>query len=153
MSALASLSPRERMLLLVGAVLILALVLWRFAWQPIQAERAALNDDIARYLALRRVAELADVAPGGTAQGAAEPAAPLSQRATRSAESAGVRITRIDPQGARLTLVVQDAAFRDILAWTVALEREEYARVTALEVDRQTAPGTVSARLTLEDAR
>ncbi|QFT61976.1 type II secretion system protein GspM [Roseivivax sp. THAF30] len=152
MSALANLSPRERMMLLFCAVLIPALVLWRFAWQPIQAERAALNDEIARYLALRRVAEQVDVAPGGTAQTAEMPLAALSQRATRSAEAASVRITRIDPRGASLTLVVQEAAFREILAWIVALEREERARVTALEVDRLTVPGTVSARLTLEDA-
>ncbi|MCE0507396.1 type II secretion system protein M, partial [Roseivivax sp. GX 12232] len=127
--------------------------LFRFGWQPIQAERARLNTEISRHLALSRLAADAEDLRGGSAAPAPAQEAPLAQRVTRSAEAAGVALARIEPQGGRLSLSVQEAAFRDVLDWIVTLEREEAVQATALEIDRQTAPGVVSARLTVEAMR
>ncbi len=153
MNLLSSLNPRERILVVGGAVILVGLMVWRFGWQPIQTERAALNTDIARYIALSNLAESATAQrrSGGARFGTApEGRAPLAQRVTRSADAAGVVLARIEPRGEQLALVVQEADFRDLLSWIVSLESREGVSATALEIDRQTVPGIVSARLTVE---
>ena len=150
MSALASLSLRERVLLIGGGLLVTGLMAWQFAWQPIQAERAALEVEIERYLMLAQVAD--EIGPAGTtAQDGTS--LPLAQRITRSAQGAGVPIARLDPSGARLRVAVEQVGFDALLGWLQTLEQDEAARAVTLEVERLTEPGVVTARLTLEDAR
>lgn len=152
MSWFQALTHRERVLLLGGGLLILTLMLWRFAWQPIQQERLALHEDIARYLALAQVAD-AVAAQGGATTSAASATVPLSQRATRSAELAGITLARLDPEGGRLRVTVEQARFADLLEWIMALETNEAATLQNLEISRLPEPGIVSARLTLENAQ
>ncbi|OWU84702.1 hypothetical protein ATO6_10145 [Oceanicola sp. 22II-s10i] len=148
MSALSALNPRERVMVIGGGLILAALVLWRFAWAPMQEERAALEADLTRYVMLAQVADDVSV----TARAGAEPRAtiPLTQRVTRSAGEAGVPLSRLDPDGARLRVVVERARFDDLLAWIGTLEGREGAKAVALDVERLTEPGVVTARLTVE---
>lgn len=150
MSVLSNLNPRERVLVLGGGLLLLVLILWRFAWQPIQQERAEIESDLARYLML---AQVADEAGTGTTAGAGAAAAlPLPQRVTRSADAAGVPLARLDPEGGRLRVVVERVPFDVLIGWIETLEGPEAARIVALEVERLAEPGVVTARVTVEDA-
>ena len=148
MSALASLSTRERALLLVVLPLVLLVAGWRLAWVPLSDARAAREAEIAGYLMV------AEAASGAEATSLAAPAdaAPLATRVTASAEAAGLSLSRLEPEGEGLRVAVAEAEFAQMVLWLADLEGEDVL-VSAVEMDRRTAPGAVSARVLLEDAR
>ena len=146
----ATLSPRERWMLLGGGALILALALWRFGWQPVQAERALLREDIARYLTLMHLADQAGDVP---ARGTDADTRPVAQRVTQSAEAAGLVLTRLAAEGDGLRVTIEEAGFEPLMRWIAALEAEHGVIATLVELDRRPAPGMVSGRLTLEPVR
>ena len=147
MKVLSSLNARERVMLIGGGLILIALLGWQFAWRPIQTEQAELKEDMARYLMLAQVADEV----GSVAQSAGSvPSIPLAQRVTRSADAAGVTLARLDPDGARLRVTVERAPFADLIGWVEALQTREGARSVALQIERLTEPGIVTARLTLE---
>ena len=148
MSALASLSARERMLLLLVLPLVLLVAGWRLAWVPISDARAAREAEIAGY---RMVAEAVSRA-GATPLAAPPDAAPLATRVTTSAEAAGLPLSRLEPEGESLRVTVAEAGFAQLVRWLADLEGEGVL-VSAVEMDRRTAPGVVSARVLLEGAR
>jgi general secretion pathway protein M len=148
MSALASLSARERVLLLVVLPIVILVAGWRLAWVPISDARAAREAEIAGY---RMVAEAASRA-GATPLAAPTATTPLATRVTASAEAAGLALSRLEPEGESLRVAVAEAGFPQLVLWLADLEGEDVL-VSAVEMDRRTAPGAVSARVLLEDAR
>jgi general secretion pathway protein M len=148
MSALASLSARERVLLLVVLPIVILVAGWRLAWVPISDARAAREAEIAGY---RMVAEAASRA-GATPLAAPTATTPLATRVTASAEAAGLALSRLEPEGESLRVAVAEAGFAQLVLWLADLEGEDVL-VSAVEMDRRTAPGAVSARVLLEDAR
>lgn len=148
MSALASLSTRERVLLLLVLPLVVLVAGWRLAWVPLSDARAAREAEIAGY---RMVAEAASRA-GAAPLAASADAAPLATRVTASAEVAGLSLSRLEPEGERLRVAVAQAGFAQVILWLADLEGEDVL-VSAVEMDRRTAPGAVSVRVLLEDAR
>ncbi len=145
------LSSRERRMLGSGVFLLVGLLLFRFGWMPIEAERAELQTDIARYLTLESLAQRAKNLP---ALKAATPARsdPVSQRITRSAEAAGIPLSRLEPEGAGLRISVETTTFASLISWIADMETTRALRMVAVELDRLAEPGTVSARLTVEPA-
>ncbi|MFZ5962165.1 type II secretion system protein GspM [Thalassococcus sp. BH17M4-6] len=149
MNAFSKLSRREQIMLLGGGALLLALALWRFGWQPIQTEQALLQEDMARYMTLMRVADQAGQGPDDTA--AADPR-PIALRITQTAEAQGLSLTRLEPEGAGMRVAMDVADFARIIDWIAVLEANANLRATTVELDRRPTPGEVSARLTLEPA-
>ncbi|QUJ76780.1 type II secretion system protein M [Sulfitobacter albidus] len=152
MSALASLTPRERALVLGGAAVLLVLGTWVYVWQPIARAQDAQADRIARYLTL---IELSRQNGGAAARPAAPvlPDTPLAQRLTQSGERAGITLARLDPEGPRLRVTVAEAAYADLIDWIATLEAQSGVRAISVEMSRLTAPGMVSLRMTVEDAQ
>ena len=146
-----SLSGRERGLLGIGGITVAAALGWTLLWQPLSRERGALSDRIA---AARTVLVALDTYPEGTA---AAPApvqeAPIATRVTRSAEAAGVALTRIEPAGDGLAALVDEASFDAVIGWIADMEATGGLRLRAIEIGRRPVPGVVSARLDLETAR
>ncbi len=141
-------TPRER--LLVGLVLPLALVGagYRFGWVPLTEARAARIDEIAAYRQLTLAAQGANDRPAVAAV-AIDPT-PLATRVTQSAEAAGITLTRLEPEGAGLRLTLPETPFDTVIGWLARLEPDHGIRIAAAEIDRRTAPGTVSARILVE---
>lgn len=150
MNALANLSPRERALILIVLPLVLLFAAYRFAWLPLNDLRAAREAEIASY---RLVAQAASEAGAMPSIPEAPDAAPFAARVTQSAEAAGLSLSRLEPEGDRLRVLVAEAAFAQVVLWISDLEAEEDVTLAAIELDRRTVPGAVSARLLLEPAR
>jgi type II secretory pathway component PulM len=149
MRVYANLSARERILLFLVLPAALLLAGFRFGWQPLQDLRATREAEIASY---RLVAQAA--AQAGTQIVAVEPdPTPFATRVTQSAEAAGLELRRIEPEGERLRVAVKDAPFTDLVLWIADLEAERNVTLSAIELDRRIAPGTVTARLLLETSR
>lgn len=140
-----TLSPRERVL--VGGLLpvVVGVALWQLVWQPIQNRRAALVSEIQ----ILRQIEAAALATDPAATPDPIRTEPLAARVTRHARTAGLDLSRLDPEGARMRVTLSDAGFDDLIGWIAALEQDGVL-TTAIQIDRRPAPGQVAARLTLE---
>ena len=149
MTIFGTMSRREQALLLVALQIVLTFAGYRFGWQPLKDLRAARQAEIAGY---RFVAQ---AAAGATARPVAfeEEDAPFAARVTQSAESAGLSLRRLEPEGDRLRVAIEDEHFAKLVLWIADLEAEQDVTLAAIEIDRRLAPGTVSARLLLEAAR
>jgi general secretion pathway protein M len=152
MRGLSQLSARERVLLLGGGALLLALAGWLYLWQPLLAARANQAERIGHYLSVLALADRAGAAPL-TATESPESAAPLAQRVTRSGEAAGIPLARLDPEGVRLRITVAEAGFAELIGWIAELEAAAGVRALSVEIARLTEPGRVSLRMTVEEAR
>ena len=149
MRVVSELSGRERVLLLLVLPAVLLLVGFRFGWEPLRDLRVAREIEIANYRLVTQAA-----AQARTQAPAAEPdSTPFAARVTQGAEAAGLELRRIEPEGERLRVAVEDAPFAQVLLWIADLEAERRVTLAAIELDRRIAPGTVSARLLLEPSR
>ena len=148
MSALSSLSARERVLVLLVLPLVVLLGGWRFAWAPLAEARLAREAEIGGYRLVAEAASRAGAAP------LASPAevVPLANRVTATAEAAGIALSRLEPEGEALRVAVAEASYATVILWLAELEGEDVL-VSSVEIDRRTTPGVVSARVLLEDAR
>jgi general secretion pathway protein M len=148
MQILQNLSPRERTLVGLLLPIILLVASFQFIWLPLQAKRTSLTLEIAGY---RQVIDrVANLGTGPALPVAAAPTTPLSTRVTQSAETAGLILRRLEPEGDMLRVTVDDVAFANVMLWLSDLEVTQSVIVAAIEIDRRTAPGIVSARLLLK---
>lgn len=146
----ANLSTRERVLVAGAVPVALALAIYQFAWVPLQDSRAELVRDIAAY---RLVTDAAARHVNAPVAVEAPPMVPIATRVTQSADAAGLQLRRLEPEGASLRVTLDDEDFSTIMLWISEMDVNQGVRVAALEVERRPAPGVVSARLLLEDAR
>lgn len=151
MMGFSHLTTREKRLLTGGAVLVTVLGVWFYGWQPIAAQRGEQQDRIARYLSLMDIAQAAPRATPPT-DNICQQSTALGPRVTQSAESVGIPLARLDPEGPRLRITVADTTYGTAVAWISQLETRDCVRAAAVEMSRLTAPGRVSLRMTLEDA-
>jgi general secretion pathway protein M len=150
MKAFESLSFRERALLFVAFPVVAIFAGHQFAWLPLQELREAREAEIASY---RFVAQSAAKAGTQIAPVEEADAAPFAARVTQSAEAAGLSLRRLEPEGDRLRVAIDEAPFAQVVLWIADLEAEQDVLLAAIEIDRRIVPGTVSARLLLEATR
>lgn len=139
---------RERILLLVGSVVVAVYVAFAGVWQPLSAMRETALADIAKYEAVA-----ARITAAGTNLSLAVlPSAALPDAAviTESATVIGLTIRRLEPEGDRTRIEVEDADFAVLVDWLARLETEHALHVATIEIDRRPPPGIVSARLSVE---
>jgi general secretion pathway protein M len=153
------LSPRDRRVLAIGAVVVAVLLGWAFVWHPLDRKRSELEQRVAlerQSLAFVRgaAATLAGERPGAGA-GAARAGRSLLALADASARDAGLEaaLRRVEPVNARSVRVTLELArFDAMVLWIESLARDYAVRVSDLSADRADAVGLVNARVTLEDA-
>ena len=140
-------APRERVLLtiLLGVVTLwLAIVA---VWQPLQSARVRLGDQIVRY---ERALAVLQSQPAVAAPVTAPDNRPLNVVITETAAAFQLTIRRLEPEGARVRVVLDEAPFDAVILWLDAVQRDQGLRVTEVEMTRRPAPGVVNAMLTLE---
>lgn len=139
-------TPRERWLLALGGAVLLAWAAAALVWQPVQARREAANRQIAFYeraiVALRTAPAPAAVVPGDPR--------PLNVIVTEAANGFGLSIRRLEPEGDRIRVTVDEAGFQPLVLWLEALQGDFGLRATELDMSRRPAPGVVNATLVLE---
>lgn len=146
--------PRERVVLIVGAIVVLAILFWWLIWLPLVTNMAALRSDIAEKSRLFiDVQRAAAVAPR---EQTARPTANQSLLVVinRSAESHGLRNavtrTRQDTADANvLNVTLQGAPFNTLLSWLVTLETEHGVSVEAASISSARAAGIVNGQIRL----
>lgn len=139
-------TARERWLLLAGSVAVLIWIAFTFGWQPLQARREALGRQIALY---ERAIVALQAAPAPATAASSDPRS-LNAIVADAAREFGLSIRRLEPEGNRIRVTIEDAAFQSLILWLKAVQEDFGLRASELEVSRRPAAGVVNATLVLE---
>lgn len=151
-----NLGARERGLIVVGTVLVMMLLSYVLAWEPLRNSDRRLRQSVAERradLAWMRQAAEEIKRLGGV--GAARPVADNRSLLTlvdQTARAAGLgaALKRVAPQGDdKLSAQLDGAEFDKLIPWLSALERDQAIAIISLNVDRTDAPALVNARVVL----
>ncbi|MGC3939105.1 type II secretion system protein GspM [Roseobacter sp. EG26] len=142
-----SLSAREIRFLLAGVPPVLAWAIWIALISPMITLKA---ESLTR---IQKADAIADILASSDGTVVANTPRPIQGILTQSAEAANLLIRRMEPSGTAMSVTLDDAPFAIVIAWLASLTQEEGLRISAVEMGRRTAPGTVSTRITLEPAR
>lgn len=134
-------TPRERAMLWgLGAGVLLWLVVVA-VWQPLQAQRANLTAQTARYqTAAQMLANPVQVAVGSDPR-------PVAVIVADSAATFGLIIRRLQPTGDQVQVVLEDAPFEAVLLWIEAVTTDHALQLQSVDLIRRPAPGVVAATL------
>jgi general secretion pathway protein M len=151
-------APRERSILLIGGILLLAVMAYLTAIEPAWTGIARLEKSLPqqRANAAELEALLAEVkALKGRPAVATMSAADARSALESSLSKAGIKATRIVPlSDGDVQLTFSDVPVSKWAPWLASVERELGARSTAVTVTgRDAAPGNVDVELALRLAR
>ncbi len=138
-------TPREKLLLASLTALTFIWLAVTQVWQPLHSLR---QDIAARIPRIERA--LAEVQANPTPQTTATDPRTTPALLTDAADTFGLTITRLQPQGTQVLVTLEDAPFDTILLWTQSLLQEGGLRLTQLTLTRRPAPGIVATTLTVE---
>jgi general secretion pathway protein M len=135
------------------AMAIAVAVLWLAVWKPISDWRAVAHNqhqnaqaelDWVRANEARARALARSSAPAGTERS-------LLPIITRSAESQGIQVNRVQPEANGIVSVaIQGQPFNQLLRWLYQLEENNSVSVLRLAVDADAQPGIVNAQIRLQ---
>ncbi len=154
----AGLQPRERRLVGIGGVVVTVVLVYLLAFEPASVGRQRL---LAELPGLRgQVAQMEGLAAEArrlstqAAQGAESPQQ-VRTALERSIEAAGLKgsLVQLQLAGELIDVRFKAVSFAAWLAWFDTALRETRVRTVDVAIEREGAPGQVSARLTLEAPR
>ena len=149
-----ALEQREKLSLQVLGVA-LALVIAYFAiWQPAKGfmdAQQTLVQERADLLALVKSSrEALASASKGSGTGAALNSQQLVSTVTNLARKQSLNLKRFEPSGeSKVKVWVEDVSFDLLVSWLSNLDKNVKVKVEQISVEKQDAPGVVSARITL----
>ncbi len=149
------LQPRERRILICGAVLTVIILVWSFVWSPLTRATADMRVAVAQkqrlVIDLQRTATLSDSGQPTRPQGN-QPATSLLVLVERTHQTHGLKdtftLTRPDGPDA-ISIRFQNAPFNAMMSWLLMLENEHHLRVENSQVTRAQQPGLVNGSLVL----
>ncbi len=148
-----ALAPRERLLVALAAVVVFITLLYLLIWEPLVKAHSSRAEalDTARALATR-IETAAALSQRGTPGAGVDRATSLLAAVDQTSRSPvlGKAPSRLQPEGDREVKVwIEEVAFDNLLRWLAELESRYGIGASSAEIERGTAPGAVSARLTL----
>lgn len=147
-----SLAGRERRMLGGGGIALALIVLYTAAYEPLLAARAQrqMGLQAARALAVQ-LERLAVAAPrGGPAVAGAGQSLLAIVDQSRKASAIDKPPSRLQPEGDNTVRIwLDDVPFDPLVRWLGDLHTRYGVRVEAADIQRESGPGLVNARLTL----
>ncbi|MCI0504606.1 MAG: type II secretion system protein M [Gammaproteobacteria bacterium] len=155
-----SLDPRERRILIAGAVVLLAAMLYLLVWEPFMKKTAELeqsnreNQELLTWMeqsaeeAKKLQAKLKINGPTGGDKGQS-----LLGTIDRTAKTAnlGKSVKRVQPDGqSKARVWLENAPFNDTVKWLENLQRQQGIHIVTSVVEKQEESGLVNVRLVLE---
>ena len=150
-------TPRERRVVVAGAVLLAAVLIWLLLFDPartgrqrVRAELPAMRAQLAQIEQLAGEARQLGAVPAGS-----DSVSVVRVQLERSIEKAGLKpaLAQLTHTGGLFDLRFKSVPFSAWLAWVDAASRETRLRVVDAAVTRETGIGRVSVRLVLEMPR
>ena len=146
--------PRERLVLVVGAVLVVAILGWKFVWEPLSEGTNELNASVEertrQVIDLKRAAGLAASTAAPTAGGASPTLLVLIDETARPLGLA-TTFTRSNQDGPDAVNVnFRNARFDRLLTWLITLEQQHGLAVVTASISRANDAGQVSGQVRLD---
>ncbi len=147
-----SLADRERRVLSAGGVALVLIVLYAGVWDPLSGARHRRETELQAARAMASQLEtLAAAAPraGGAPAGAGQSLLAVIDQ-SRKSSSITKPPSRLQPEGDDTVRIwLEDVPFEGLLRWLGELQTRYGVRVDSAEIERESGPGLVNARLTL----
>lgn len=148
----AKLSRREQLIVTVLAVFLVCLLVYSAAWAPLKsgaAEYQAGNEDAIESLEWMRSA-VADIKQSGVGTSTGAATGSISALVDSSLPEYKLLMQRYQPTGDGAAQIwLEDAALAQVIAWTVAMERDFGMRLVSVSIASTDKPGMVKARVRL----
>lgn len=151
------LAPRQQYVLIAAGCVLLALVLWVGAWEPLDEARQQARAQVAEQQALAGWLEALVPLASNLRRDGAPVAADADRRSLlgvvdETARAAGLAaaIGRIEPAGEqRVRIWLNDAGFATLMGWLEQIAAEQGIQIRELTAERGGQTGAVNARITL----
>lgn len=150
-----SLAPRERLLVSVGSVVVAITILYLGIWEPLNKAHTKREADLATAQALaQRLEVIAATVQGSRANGtpAIDSSASLLSAVDQASKSGtlGKPLSRIQPEGdSEVKVWIDGVNFEALIRWISELEGHYGISIRTADIDKDTLPGQVNARLSL----
>lgn len=153
----AELQPRERMMVIAGAIALGILIFYAAVWDPLvsgASSKAAAAEEQQKLLQWmqKSAEEVKRLHPAGSAVAQLPPGQSLLGVIDQTSKSAtlGGAVKRVKPEGEnKVSVWLEDASFDDTMQWLENLHRTFGVDVDNIVVDRKATPGKVDARIEL----
>lgn len=149
------LDSREQLSLKVLSIVLACFIAYFAVWQPaknyMSSEYASLEQSQELLQLIRNNRQkLASVGQRSNNQPAAMNSQQLVSTVTNLAKKNALSLKRFEPSGDNKVKVwLEDAPFDKMVEWLAQLEKNLKVRVEQISVEKEDAPGMISARLTL----
>ena len=155
-SAWEGLAPREQRIVGGGGIVLLLVVLYLGVWEPLVRAQAARQEALedARAVAAQLEILAAELqrnrgAGGGAVIGAGQSLLTIVDQ-SRRASSITKPPSRLQPEGDTIVRIwLEDVPFDALLRWLNDLQSRYGVRVDTADIERESGPGLVNARITL----
>lgn len=153
-----SLEQGERRMVIVGAALLLVMLIYVMAWEPLVNKVDALRTSTAEQQSLlnwmKQAAQEVKQLRGSSGQ----PSKPASGKSllslvdsTAKAARLGKSLKRVQPDGEQKVRVwLEEANFDDVVRWLTTLETRQGVRIVSTVFQAKEAAGQVDVRLVFE---
>ena len=153
----AELQPRERMMVIIGAVALGLLVFYAAVWDPLtsgaSSKAVAVEEQQKLLLWMQKSAdEVKRLHPAGSAAAqlpAGQSLLGVIDQTSKGANLGGA-VKRVKPEGEnKVSVWLEEAGFDDTMQWLENLHRTYGVEVDNIIIDRKPTPGKVDARIEL----
>ncbi len=155
-----TLSARERLLVIGGLGLTLALLGYALVWEPFRISHRQLQQRVAEQRAdliwMRQAAREVKRLSGNAGTRSASDGRSLLTLVDQTAWAAGLTsaLKRVAPQGEdKLSAQLDGVEFDKLIPWLGTLEHDHRIAIVNLSIDRANATGLVNARVILRETR
>ena len=154
----AGLAPRERIILMIGSIMLLLIIFWLMVLEPIADRRAGLRAEVValssdyQFMQQHAVEVRRRAGMQRNNNTAAAGAGSVLTLVEVSANAAGIKsvMDRVQPEGQGARLWFEQVGFDQLLAWLSELEQRQGLAVSQIAVDAGSQPGMVAARILVE---
>lgn len=150
---LAQLEPRERLVVLAGAVVLAVMILFLGIWEPLARAHTSREAALDNAHMIAGKLEVAGAALQNARRGGGtNTAVSLISAVAQSSKSPilGKEPTRTQPDGDKsVSLWIDDVAFDSLVRWLADLEQRYGIVAVSADVQRQSGSGLVNAHVTL----
>ncbi|NMQ19356.1 type II secretion system protein M [Candidatus Competibacter phosphatis] len=155
-----TLSARERLLVIGGLGLTLALLGYALVWEPFRTSHRQLQQRVAEQRAdliwMRQAAREVKRLSGNAGTSPTRDGRSLLTLVDQTARAAGLAsaLKRVAPQGEdKLSAQLDGVEFDKLIPWLGMLEHDHRIAIVNLSIDRANATGLVNARIILRETR
>ena len=151
----AELQPRERMMVIAGAIALGLLVFYAAVWDPLTSSASSKTAAVEEQQKLlqwmqKSAEEVKRLHPAGGVAAQLPPGQSLLGVIDQTSKGAnlGGAVKRVKPEGEnKVSVWLEEAGFDDTMQWLENLHRTYGVEVDNIVIDRKTTPGKVAARI------